>query len=510
MRIKTLFTFLFYFIVIVNSKIFAQNKSYNIEQYDLYIQPDFVTKHLFISTIININNPALQDTFYFGINNYYETLKVKSNSSPIDVQRENGWIVIALQKPEKNLSFVIETEGIMKTSDSENRDIINDSSLFLIWSDKFYPIDYNHWAKVKTTIILPDSFHVIAPGKLISTKRIGKKLEYVFETTNPTVCFSVFADSRWIITKRKINGIQMQTLLYPECQKFSEQIFNTSSEILKFYSETYCPYSFDQFSFVNLDGIYARRAFPGFVGYNPGYLEKEFTTTGFDAHETALLWWFYTIRGEGPGSFQWTEGFGDYAEFLYDEKYQKPIPKIFQYFRNKYLSLQEYEDVLYYELTGNTPQEIVHGKYPWLMHILRYMVGDEKFREAMRLIFQKFRFRTFAMDEFIAALEEGCKQSLKWWREEWLERKGIPVISLKSEISYDKNYYTIKCILTQEGNLYKFPLEIGIKTEKELLIKKVNIIDKQMIFSFESKERPIKILLDPDNWFLLKTIEKNE
>lgn len=290
MHIKTLVTFLFYFIVIVNSKIFAQNKSYNIEQYDLYIQPDFVTKHLFISTIIKINNPALQDTFYFGINNYYETLKVKSNLPHINAQRENGWIVIALQKPEKNLSFIIETEGIMKTSDSENRDIINDSSLFLIWSDKFYPIDYNHWAKVKTTIILPDSFHAIAPGKLISTKRIGKKLEYIFETTNPAVCFSVFADSRWIITKRKINGIQMQTLLYPECQKFSEQIFNTSSEILKFYSETYCPYSFDQFSFVNLDGIYARRAFPGFVGYNPSYLEKEFTTTGFDAHETALLW----------------------------------------------------------------------------------------------------------------------------------------------------------------------------------------------------------------------------
>lgn len=511
MYIRTLSLCLFYFILINDSKVFSQNKPYDIEQYDLYIQPDFVTKSLLVITKISINNPTLQDTFYFGINNCYETLTVKSNSSQVSVQRENGWIIIALQKPAKHLAIVIETKGVMGKSESENRDIITDSSLFLLWSDRFYPIDYNHWAKVNTTIILPDNFHAIAPGKLIGTKRLGKKIEYVFKTTNPAVCFSVFADSRWIITKRKINGIQMQTLLYPESQKFSEQILKTSSEILKFYSEIYCPYPFGQFSFINLDGIYARLAFPGFVGYNPSYLEKEFTTTGFDAHETALLWWFYTIRGDGPGSFQWTEGFGDYAEILYDEKYQKPIPKIFQYFRNKYLTIPSQEDVLYYELTGSTPQEIVHGKYPWLMHLLRYIVGDEKFGKAMRLIFKKFRFRTFTMDEFITVLEEGCKQSLQWWREEWLERKGIPVISLKSKVSYDKNYYKIRCILTQVENLYNFPLEIGIKTEKEIEIKRVNVADKQMIFTFESKEKPLNISLDPNNWLLLKTIEiKNE
>lgn len=376
----------------------------------------------------------------------------------------------------------------------------------MIWSDRFYPIDYNHWAKVKTTIILPDNFNAIAPGKLISTIKHNKKAEYTFRTTNPVVCFSVFADSRWVKTERKINGIQMQTLLFPESQKFSEQIFQTSSEILKFYSETYYNYPFDQFSFINLDGIYARRAFPGFVGYNPRYLEKEFTTTGFDAHETALLWWFYTIRGDGQGSFQWTEGFGDYAEFLYDEKYQKPIPDIFQYFRTKYLSLSSQEDVLYYELTGNTPQEIVHGKYPWLMHLFRYVVGDDKFRDAMKLIFQKFLFRTFTMDEFIGVLEEGCGHSLKWWREEWLERKGIPVISLKAEVSFDDNFYNIRCILTQVENLYNLPLEIGIETEKGIEIRKVNITEKQMIFSFQSNEKPIKIMLDPNNWLLLKTI----
>lgn len=376
----------------------------------------------------------------------------------------------------------------------------------MLWSDRLYPIDYNHWAKVKTTILLPDNFQVIAPGKLIRTKKHGKTIEHTFITTNPTVCFSVFADSRWIVTKKKINGIPMQTLFYPESQNFSEQIFKTSSEILKFYSETYCAYSFNQFSFITLDSIYARRAFPGLIGYNPNYLEKEFTTTGFDAHETALLWWFYTIRGEGQGSFQWTEGFGDYAKFLYDEKYQKPIPIIFQYFRNEYLAMPLEKDVLYYELTGNTAQQIVHGKYPWWMHLIRYQVGDEKFREAMKLIFKKFQLGTFTMEEFIAILEEGSGHSLQWWRQEWLERKGFPVITFKSEVQKRNNRYLIKCNITQVENIYNLPLEIGIESEKGIDIKRVNITEKQTIFTFDSDEKPIKITVVPYGWLLLKII----
>ncbi|MEG8946955.1 M1 family metallopeptidase [Rosettibacter firmus] len=493
-------------IVIITTNIFAQDKSYNIKQYDLYIKPHFVTKSLFISTTITINNPFLRDTFYFGLNERYEKLSIRSNSSPVSIQRGNGWVVIVLQKPTKYFTMVIETEGIIGKSDGENRQVITDSSLFLLWSDRFYPIDYNHWAKFKTKILLPDNFHVIAPGKLIRTKKHNKMIEHTFLTTNPAVCFSVFADSRWIVTKRKINGIQMQTLLYPESQKFSEQIFKTSSEVLKFYSETYCAYPFDQFSFINLEGIYARLAFPGFVGYSSNYLEKEFATTGFDAHETALLWWFYTIRGEGAGSFQWTEGFGDYAEFLYDEKYQKPIPEIFQNFRNEYLTMSPHQDVLYYDFTGNTPQKIIHGKYPWLMHLIRYKIGDEKFRETMKLIFNKFRFRTFSMEEFIAVLEEGSGQSLQWWKQEWLERKGVPVITFKSEVQKNNDSYLIKCTLTQIENLYHLPIEIGIETKKGIDIKRVNVTEEQTIFTFESKEKPIKITVDPNDWLLLKVI----
>lgn len=482
----------------------CENSEYRIQHYDLWIEPDFTMKSVSLTVAVSIENPSLKDSFTFGLNDRYESVIVTSASSASTIERGNGSITVKLTKPSAHLTLVFRLSGTLGKSVDEDREIVSDSSLFLLWSDRFYPIDFDHWATVRTEISLPAAFQVIAPGKTTSVETIGSKVIHVFETARPAVSFSVFADSRWIKTEREINGIRMQTLLHPESQKFSEQIFRTSSEILKFYSETFSPFPFDQFSFVTISGIYARRAFPGFVGYQPRYLEKEFTTTGHDAHETVLLWWGYTTRGDGPGSFQWTEGFGDYGEILYDHAYNKPIPSIFQRFHDEYLALPAEQDVSYSDLRGNTPQKIVHGKYPWLMHLVRYVVGDSAFNRAMKLVFGRFQFRTFSMNEFISTLEEGCGQPLQWWREEWLERKGIPEIAMSSQVQSADSGYSITCTLEQHGSIYHLPLEIGIESREGIRVEKVKLSQRQDTFTFESREQPTRVLLDPNGWVLMK------
>lgn len=484
----------------------GQSNSYDIRHYNLLIKPDFKSKAIFLSAVVEIKNPLLETDFAFGMNERYESVDITCKSSPIVVERANRWITVKLSKPSTEVTLTFDLQGNLGRSDDEDREIVADSSLFLLWSDRFYPIDLDRWSTVRTEIVVPSGFRAIAPGKLTETEDSDITTRYVFESTVPMVKFSVFADSRWIKTERQINGIQMQTLLYPVSQKFSDQIFKTSSEILGFYSSIFCPYPYEQFSFVTISDMYARRAFAGFIGYAPRYLEKEFTTTGHDAHETSLLWWGYTTNGAGPGSFQWTEGFGDYAELLYDEQYTKPIPKNFDRFRGEYLLMPAEQDVLYTYLGGNTPQKIVHGKYPWLMHMIRYVVGDSAFRNAMKLVFERFRFRKFTIEDFISSLEKGTGQSLRWWQEEWLERKGVPEIALTSRIEGLDSVYKVTCTIEQRGNIYHFPLEVGIESPKGLQVERALLGKQQQTFIFESKERPTRILLDPKGWVLMKAI----
>ena len=482
----------------------CEEKPYIINHYDLTIKPDFVAKTLSVEGTIVIDNPELRPDFSFGLNDRFTSVELTSPSSSVTVERGGGWCTATLTTPGKTVTLHFSLKGAPGASNDVGREVIADSTLFLLWSDRFYPIDFDHWSTVTTTILLPRNFQTIAPGLLKQTRKTDRGIEYRFETSRPTVCFSVFADSRWISTERTINGIRMQTLLYPESQRFAGQIFGTSSEILAFYSATYSPFPFDQFAFVSISGLDARRAFDGFIGYEPRYLERELNTTGHDAHETALLWWCYTLRGSGKGAFQWTEGFGDYAEILYGEKYHKPIPAIFARFRSEYLKLSAEQDLLYGDLKGNTPQNMIHGKYPWLMHVLRFVVGDTAFQRGMKLLFERFSFRTFTMEEYIAVLEEGCGQSLTWWRDEWLNRRGVPEIAFASAVEREGNHYRVTCTIDQKGGLYHLPLEIGIATASGMNLEKVRMSEKHTARTFTSEQKPTGIVLDPNGWILMK------
>jgi hypothetical protein len=484
----------------------AQEGTYTISHYTLRISPEVPSRVVAVQAVVDIDNPDHDTTFVFGLNDNYDSLSVTADGIPVRVEREHGWVSVTSAAPAGILRLEFSMQGNLGTSADERRQVVEDSSLFLLWSDRFYPIDFNRWAPVRTEIDLPQEFAVIAPGLLVSRRPSGHRLVSVFETTRPTVSFSVLADARWISTERTVGGMRMQTLLHPESQKFAEQIFSSAQEVIGYFSSILAPYPFDQYTFVTTTGVYARRAYPGFVGYEPRYLEKEFTTTGHDAHETSLLWWTYTSHGRGTGSFQWSEGFGDYAELMYDRAFGKPVPPIFSRFRSEYLALPADKDFLYCELGGNTPQKFVHGRYPWLMHLVRHVVGDSAFVRGMQLVFARFAHRTFSMDEFVVTLEEGCGQSLRWWRDEWLERKGVPELSMSVHSDSTGSGVRVTCTVDQHGNVYHLPLDIGVETGSGITVHRVTLGEAHQNFTFELKEKPKKVTLDPAGWLLLRIV----
>jgi aminopeptidase N len=297
----------------------------------------------------------------------------------------------------------------------------------------------------------------------------------------------------------------MRTLLYGSSEPYAEQILRASADVLDFYASRFGRYAFDEFTFATVEGIFARRAVAGGVIYEARYLADELRTTGHDAHETALLWWFYTIAGRGPGSYQWTEGFGDYAEMLYDEARGLPVPADFESYRRGYLRMAGTPDeppitAPRGPLAGN----FVHGRLPGVMHLLRFAVGDSAFGRGVRLLFDRWRFRSFTLQEFVATMAEGTGQPLDWWRREWLERGNVPQLAWHADISPDSGGYRVTVSLRQAGALYQLPLEIGIEWAQGLKIERIQLDDPAGEFRFWSPLEPTRVLIDPRRWLLAK------
>ncbi len=477
---------------------------YSIRRYELRVEPNFDSGTVRIETAVLIDNPGLLSSFEFGNNPDYK-LSLRSPKAA-RVKEVEGGVRVALEKPGREVRLEFEAEGQPGRSVDESRPVIDGESLFLLWSDRWYPIDFDHWAPVRTTIVLPKDFLAIAPGRAVSDVVSGEKRTVVFEEPHPAVAFSVFADRRWVEEMRTIDGMTIRTLLYPESRQWASQIFATSPDVLKFFSELHGGYPFSQFSFVTLKGIYARRSFNGFVGYSPEYLDKEMTKTGYDAHETSLIWWDGATRGSGQGSWQWTEGLGDYVEAMYAESREKPLAGNFSRFRAEYLAMPAEQDVAYTELKGNTPQAIVHGKYPWLMHVLRLGMGDEAFRRGIRELFQKYSGRTFTMQEFIATFETASGSSLDWWQKGWLERKGAVRASFRYEVAEDDAGYRVRMTLAQQGERRRVPAEIGIRTKSGMEVRRVIFEEDGSAVTLESAQMPVEVTFDPEQKLPMKLV----
>jgi hypothetical protein len=477
----------------------------DVQRCDLLIQPDLASRRLRLTATLDIANPGGDSEFTFFLAAWYDTVLVQSRAGPAAVTREDGIVSVRVARPTSHERLVFHLSGAPGRSAGDDRPVLADSSLYLLWSDRFYPVDFDDWAIVSTELEVPRGFLVLAPGRrVLATERGGRHVER-YETSQPIRAASVIADARWEETERTIAGTRMRTLLYPASRAFAEQIFRTSADVLDFYTSRFGPYAFDQFTFATVDGIIARRAIAGGVIYDAPYLANELRTTGHDAHETALLWWFYTIAGRGPGSYQWTEGFGDYAEILYDEARGLPVPADFESYRRGYLRMAGTPaEPPITALRGPLAGNLVHGRLPWVMHLLRFAVGDSGFDRGVRLLFDRWRFRSFTLEEFVGTLAEGSGQPLDWWQREWLERGGVPELTWHADITPDSGGYRVAVSLHQTSALYHLPIEIGIESAQGLRIERVQLNEPTTDFRFWSASQPSRILIDPHRWLLAK------
>lgn len=484
--------------------------------YEIRLDPDFGSGTLRERARVAIRNPGRADSVELALNDWFDSVALSAAGARASARRRPGSVVVRLAPARATETLCFELSGRPRGSGDEERSVLGRESLFLLWSDAFYPLDYNAWAPVRLSIALPAGFRVFGPGHEVEKATVGPGeapadagvargdvVVHRFVSDHPLRLFSVLADRRWSETRRTIGGLKLRTLLYPALQPHADSLLRRSADVLAVYARLYGPYAFDEFTFATLDSLYARRALAGGVVYSPAYLEGELARTGYDGHETALLWWFYTLAGRGPGSFQWTEGLGDYAEYLYDEARSKPLPASWSRFRAQYLALAPDSETPLPQLSGRTPQAVVHGKYPWLMHLLRFDVRDAAFLRSQRALFDRYRYRAFTVDELVRSLEASTGRSLGWWRD-WLLRPAVPDVRFRADVRPDGDRWRIVARLEQATPPFAFPAEIGVFTGAGRRLERIHVDSTTQTFVLTAGARPDSVVLDPRGWVLLR------
>src|SRR5215475_2170716 len=74
---------------------------------------------------------------------------------------------------------------------------------------------------------------------------------------------------------------------------------------------------------------------------------------------------------------------------------------------------------------------IVYQKAPSLLRALTFVIGEENFRDGVRLFLKEHAYANAEWSDLIGAFERVSKQKLQSWAESWVKRRGAPRIDVE-------------------------------------------------------------------------------
>ena len=251
------------------------------------------------------------------------------------------------------------------------------------------------------------------------------------------------------------------------------------ADIARFYASLVgdCPYPSFTIAVVESD-------LPG--GHSPGYFAKidqplptstlvwRNDPTAFSkfpeffvAHEIAHQWWGQAIGWRNYHEQWLSEGFAQYFAALYAEHEKgKDVFASLTRQMGKWGKAESDQGPVYlgYRLghirgEGRVFRALVYNKAAMVLHMLRRLVGDERFFRGVRRFYGAWRFRKAGTEDFRLAMEAESGMPLERFFERWIYGSTLP----RLKFSYTVAVAEVVLHVEQVGELFDIPLVVTIE-----------------------------------------------
>jgi aminopeptidase N len=357
----------------------------------------------------------------------------------------------------------------------------------------------------------------VSNGVLVSEEIEGSRKTYHWKTIYPisTYLIALYSSDYETFGDKYISldGKDTMSLNYyvlPDKLEKAKIDFSEHVDILDFFAATFGEYPFIKEKYGVAEFLWTAGAMENqtITGVASSLIGGKKFFLDFYIHELAHHWWGNAI---GPKSWKdiWlNEGFSSYSEALYFES-KGGSNALQSTMRDKY-SVKfsgRLSDPGSYLFTNT-----VYDKGAWVLHMLRWELGDSIFFKILREYFDLYKYTNASTKDFINVCEKVSKCDLRKFFDQWIEGEGE--IELEYELFSEKNKatYITKIVIEQvqeEYQYYDFPMEIQLNfTKGEPVTHLININSKSTIFEVKTKSDPILIEFDPNSWLLASINEK--
>lgn len=141
-----------------------------------------------------------------------------------------------------------------------------------------------------------------------------------------------------------------------------------------------------------------------------------------------------------------------------------------------------------------------YGKGKLILKILERQLGQETMLRSMRRFFaDHVKGEPAEWAEFEAAVSKESGMDYRWFFSQWLERKGLPILSLSSVTSRREGQgYIIEADIVQSGIPYRLSLPVLLEAAEGTPVGATILADGRTThFVLRSSAPPTRLRLDP-------------
>ena len=293
--------------------------------------------------------------------------------------------------------------------------------------------------------------------------------------------------------------------VYPNRRKAAQFDYAVVPQALRFFSERFGRYPFEKYGTA--------------LAPCRGAMEHQTLTTISDAlvngsgrwqlvfvHELAHQWWGDLVTLASWEDIWLNEGFATYCEALFEEHAfgRESMVQLLDRYATDYFAAEGKRGAFPIHAPEYMWGPTVYYKGAWVLHMLRFVVGDSAFWRGLRTYRQRYQFGNASIRDFESVIEDVSGLDLKWFFDEWLYMPGHPLLGLDWNVGRSGH---VNLTVRQEqtaGPLFRMPVEVelvGNGGRAELDTIWIQALTDT--FTLRTRlEKVQDVVLDPNHWLL--------
>src|SRR5579864_3863263 len=515
---------------------------------DYQIQAE-LTPHLHqMKARAKVKFTALQDinVAIFELNNDLRVTKVvDEKNQPLSAERVTQDSTVRVQLPaglskDSSTTLTFEYEGQLDAPDNSpvpglKLAYVGDDTSYLLYAGRWFPVSGFGLNRFTSTIsvTLPAHMLVVGSGTLSASEATPASNKpnasvlptktYTFTSTKPsfpgTIIAGVFQEY-----KSDEAGLDLHVFFKPTHQSLAPTYTTTAVQEVSYFITLYGLPLSQKLNVLELPGDTVPYAWAPEIAALAGPSITEKTNYRLLADAIAHQWWGVSVSPESKDDWWLSDGFSRYSEAMYVENAAGQAG-LEEAVKDMSVGALAYDTVPLssaskLDIYSTEFQSLATDKGAMILHMLRWVLGEDKYNKTMREFAGNYAGKSASMDDFKTIAEKNYGDQLTWFFSQWLDSTGAPEFKVKyttyrlggataQKKEQEKNPkddkiagFRVTGEISQDLDLFRMPVDLRIDTDGKTENKRIEVVGTNSPFSIETFGRPRRISVDPDHHVL--------